>query len=55
LHSLGGSGTNEEIIDEIIERLRLSDQEVEDIHRDNTTKLEYRTAWAKIICIIVLI
>ena len=25
----------------------LSDQEVEDIHRDNTTRLVYRTAWAK--------
>ncbi|RDX35266.1 restriction endonuclease [Kangiella sp. HD9-110m-PIT-SAG06] len=47
LHSLGGSGTNDEIIDEIIESLGLSDQEVEDIHRDNTTKLVYRTAWAK--------
>ena len=47
LHTLGGSGTNDEIIEKVIGILSLSDEEVEDIHRDNTTKLVYRTAWAK--------
>lgn len=47
LHQLGGSGTNSEIEEKIIELLGLSDQEVEDLHRGNTTKLSYRTAWAK--------
>lgn len=47
LHTLGGSGTNDEIIEKVIGILSLSDEEAEDIHRDNTTKLVYRTAWAK--------
>lgn len=47
LHQLGGSGTNSEIEEKMIEILGLSDEEVEDLHRGNTTKLSYRTAWAK--------
>ena len=47
LHALGGSGTNSEIEEKIIELLGLSDEEVEDIHRGNTTKLSYRSAWAR--------
>lgn len=47
LHQLGGSGTNSEIEEKIAEILELSDEEVEDIHRGNRTKLTYRTAWAK--------
>ncbi len=47
LHQLGGSGTNSEIEEEIIKILTLSDEEVEDIHRGNTTKLSYRSVWAK--------
>ena len=47
IHHLGGSGTNSEIENGVIEILQLSDEEVEDIHRGNTTKLSYRLAWAK--------
>jgi len=47
LHRLGGSGTNNEIEEKVIESLGLTDDEVEDIHRGNTTKLSYRSAWAR--------
>jgi restriction system protein len=47
LHSLGGSGTNSEIEEKIIEDLNLSEEEIEDIHRGNITKLHYRSAWAR--------
>lgn len=47
LHSLGGSGTNNEIEEQVILLLKLSDLEVEDIHRGNTSKLTYRLAWAR--------
>jgi restriction system protein len=47
LHKLGGSGTNSEIEEQVILLLTLSDLEVEDIHRGNTTKLAYRLAWAR--------
>ena len=47
IQQLGGSGNNSEIEEKIISILNLSDREVEDIHRGNTTKLSYRTAWAK--------
>lgn len=47
LHSLGGSGTNSEIEETIIQQMNFSDVEIEDIHRGNTTKLNYRCAWAK--------
>lgn len=47
LHKLGGSGTNNEIEETVIELLGLTDDEVEDIHRGNTSKLSYRSAWAR--------
>ena len=47
LHKLGGSGTNSEIEEQVILLLNLSDLEVEEIHRGNTTKLAYRLAWAR--------
>ncbi|WP_240433724.1 restriction endonuclease, partial [Vibrio parahaemolyticus] len=47
LHKLDGSGTNSEIENQLIELLGLSDEEVEDIHRGNTSKLSYRSAWAR--------
>jgi restriction system protein len=47
LHKLGGSGRNEEIEQKIAEILNLSDDDVNDIHRGNTTKLSYRAAWAR--------
>jgi restriction system protein len=47
LHKLGGSGTNNEIEEQVIILLNLSNDEIEDIHRSNTTKLSYRLAWAR--------
>lgn len=47
LHKLSGSGTNNEIEEQVTLLLNLSDLEVEDIHRGNTTKLAYRLAWAR--------
>ena len=46
-HKLGGSGSNNEIEEAVIELLGLTDDEVEDIHRGNTSKLSYRLAWAR--------
>ncbi|MFW8591252.1 restriction endonuclease [Glaciecola sp. 2405UD65-10] len=47
LHKLGGSGSNNEIEEAVIEILGLTDKEVEDNHRGNTSKLSYRLAWAR--------
>lgn len=46
-HKLGGSGTNQEVEETVIGLLSLTDKEVDDIHRGNTTKLSYRLAWAR--------
>ena len=47
LHQLDGSGTNDEIEEKLVSILNLSNEEIEDIHRGNTTKLSYRAAWAR--------
>ncbi len=47
LKQLGGSGSIDEIEETIIEILQLTEAEINDIHRGNTTKLEYRLAWAR--------
>jgi len=47
LHKLGGSGTIEEINDEVASILKLSDNQAGEIHRGNTTKLAYRLAWSR--------
>jgi len=47
LKQLGGSGSINEIEEKVIEILNLNDDEINDIHRDNTTKLSYRLAWAR--------
>ena len=48
LHELGGSGTNEEIAEKVIEMLDLPDDVVEQQHAEtNTTAVEYRLAWAR--------
>ncbi|MBL67723.1 MAG: restriction endonuclease [Verrucomicrobiales bacterium] len=44
---LGGSATNAEIEENVIQILNLSNEEVSDIHRDTTTKLHYRLRWAR--------
>ncbi len=47
LHHLGGSGSVSEIEDYIIELLKLSEQQISEIHRGTTTKLNYRLRWAR--------
>lgn len=47
LHELGGSGRNEEIEQRVAENLKLTDNEVNEIHIGNRTKLGYRSAWAR--------
>ncbi len=49
LVQLGGSGTNSEIDAEIIRQLRLSDEIVDEPHKEtgNETELEYRAKWAR--------
>ena len=47
IKQLGGSATNGEIKEKLIEILKLSDEEIDDIHRNSTTKLDYRSAWAR--------
>lgn len=47
IKQLGGSATNVEIREKLIEILNLREEEIDDIHRNSTTKLDYRTGWAK--------
>ena len=48
LHRLGGSGSNDEIVERVIADRRLPGEVVEKPHgRGNTTELEYRLAWAR--------
>ena len=49
IKNLGGSAKNEEIKEELIKILNLTDEEINDPHRDKngSSKLEYRSAWAR--------
>lgn len=47
LKKLGGSGAIGEIENEVIEHLNLTEDAVNEIHRESTTKLSYRLAWAR--------
>lgn len=47
LHVLGGSGSIEEIEDQVSKILHLTDDQVAEIHRGNTSKFSYRLAWAR--------
>jgi restriction system protein len=47
LRSLGGSAAVAEIEEKVAEILKLTDEEISDIHRGNRTKLSYRLAWAR--------
>ena len=47
LHQLNGSGNNDEIEEKLVSILGLTNEQVEEIHRGNTTKLSYRAAWAR--------
>ncbi|WP_020601548.1 restriction endonuclease [Spirosoma spitsbergense] len=47
LHNLGGSGSVDEMEEQVAELLKLTDEQVNEIHKGNTTKLMYRLAWAR--------
>ena len=47
MHKLGGSASITEQVDEVLSILDLSEEDASHIHRGNTTKLEYRLAWAR--------
>ncbi|MDD3480697.1 MAG: restriction endonuclease [Patescibacteria group bacterium] len=47
MRSLGGSAKIREIEDRVAEVMSLSEDEISDIHRGNTTKFSYRLAWAR--------
>lgn len=47
IHNLGDSCTVGEMEEEIRKILSLTEQEINDIHRGNITKLSYRLAWAR--------
>lgn len=47
LHELGGSGAVSEIDEKVAEILKLSEEEINEIHRGNRSKLSYRMAWAR--------
>ncbi len=47
LHNLGGSGSNYEIDERVSKILNLTEDEINEIHRGNRTKLSYRLAWSR--------
>ena len=47
LKNLGGSGSISEIEEEVIQILDLDEDAINEIHRESTTKLSYRLAWAR--------
>ncbi len=47
LKKLGGSGAISEIEEEVAQLLNLSEEATNEIHRESTTKLTYRLAWAR--------
>ncbi len=47
LHKLGGSGSNTEIDEQVAKILNLTDDEINEIHSGNRTKLSYRLAWSR--------
>ena len=47
MHNLGGSASIAEQEDEVAAILKLTDEEITEIHRGNRTKLSYRLAWAR--------
>ncbi len=47
LHNLGGSGSIDEIEEQVAKILNLSDDQVNDLHKGNTTRLAYRLGWTR--------
>lgn len=46
-HQLGGSASVSEIVEKVADNLNLTDKEIDEIHRGNRTKLDYRLAWTR--------
>ena len=50
LRQLGGSGTNQEIHDAVVDHLRLSHEQVDALRdKGNLTQLSYRLTWARVV------
>ncbi|MCL4339455.1 restriction endonuclease [Patescibacteria group bacterium] len=47
LHELGGSASVQEMLDKVAEILKLTDRDINEVHRGNRTKLDYRLAWTR--------
>jgi len=47
LHVLGGSGSISEIEEEVAKQMKLTEAEVNDLHKGNMTKFAYRLAWTR--------
>ncbi len=47
LHTLGGSGSVQELEEEVSDLLKLTDEDINEIHRGNRTKFSYRLAWTR--------
>ena len=47
MHLLGGSASIPEIEEKVTEILKLSDRDINEIHKGSTTKLSYRLAWTR--------
>ena len=46
-HQLGGSANIQEMEDEVAKNLKLTDKDVNELHRGSRTKLNYRLAWTR--------
>lgn len=47
VHNLGGSGSVEQIEEQVASILHLTEEQISEIHRGTTSKLTYRLAWAR--------
>ncbi len=47
LHNLGGSGSVDEIEEQIATMLQVNNEQLNEIHRGSTTKFSYKIAWAR--------
>lgn len=47
LKNLGGSASVSEMEEEVAQIMKLTEDEINEIHRESTTKLTYRLAWAR--------
>jgi len=48
LRELGGSGTNEELLDGVIKKMGISEEDADKLHGNTTaTELDYRLAWTR--------